>query len=874
MLDAAPFNFRGRSAAIGAAFGVASALALAGVMVAPTVASAASTPVNTLMPSLVGSGVLGSTVTLTPGTFSNETSQDGTWEQCSTATSTTCTATTNRGSTYAVSSTDPVGGYIRLKEVAINASGSTTAWSNAVGPTSAGGPVSTEVPSLAGSGVQGSTVTLTPGTFSNETSQDGTWEQCPTATSTTCTATANRGNTYAVTATDPVGGYIRLKEVATNASASTTSWSNAVGPTSAAGPVNTLAPLLAGSAAQGSVIRLTPGVFSNETTQDGIWERCSSSTSTSTCTATSNTGDLYTVSASDPVGDYIRLKEIATNASATTTIWSNAIGPMTGVAPNPVNTHVPSLTGSASQGSVITLTPGTFTNDTTQDGTWERCPSATSTACTATANTGVTYTVTASDPVGYYIRLQETATNPNGSTTVWSNAIGPMTSSGPVQTLAPSLAGSAVQGSTISLTPGTFSNETSQDGTWEHCPTATSTSSCTATTNTGLTYVLSASDPVGGYIRLLEVATNPNGSTTAWSNAIGPVTAGSGSTGSAGYTGTCTKTISPPADPAATESGMSAGQTLCLNTGTYDSITEPEPNYFYASGKAGNPIVVTSGPGQVATILGSDWLEGAYVTFEYLNLNVSDTLSSHAATSAFSGCASIASDGIELDASGVVLQNNNIYESVYRDELIGVNYSDSSNPVTNDVITHNNLGPGGSCKQLDHLIYDDYSTGLQITQNWFFDDPYGYGVQLYVAPTNTTISGNVFDNVLDGVISASSSSGNTISHNVGINLPNVSGYNSGKLLACYQSGSATASNNAMFNAANGIGTTCGGLQITGTNPTLTANPFVGGANSDNYTLASNTAATTVAGYGLWNGQGPPSPNPALTFPQDPTNPGP
>jgi hypothetical protein len=341
-----------------------------------------------------------------------------------------------------------------------------------------------------------------------------------------------------------------------------------------------------------------------------------------------------------------------------------------------------------------------------------------------------------------------------------------------------------------------------------------------------------------------------------------------------GYTGTCTKTISPPTDPGAVESGMSPGQTLCLNSGTYDSITASEPNYFNASGSAGKPIVVTSGPGQVATIQGSDWLEGAYVTMQNLNLNVSDTIGTHTSTSDFAGCSNPASDGVELDASNVVLQNNNIYESVYRDELIGVNYAGANTPVVNDVITHNNLGPAGSCKQLDHLIYDDYSTGLQITQNWFFDDPYGYGVQLYVGPTDTTVSGNVFDNVLDGIVAASSNGGNVIQHNVAINLSNVSGYASGMFANCYVSNQATVENDAVFNAANGIGKECGGLTITGTNPTLAVNPFVGGKDSDDYTLASNSAATTVAGYGLWNGQGPPSPNPATSYPQDPTNPGP
>jgi len=70
------------------------------------------------------------------------------------------------------------------------------------------------------------------------------------------------------------------------------------------------------------------------------------------------------------------------------------------------------------------------------------------------------------------------------------------------------------------------------------------------------------------------------------------------------------------------------------------------------------------------------------------------------------------------------------------------------------------------------------------------------------------------------------------------------------------------------------GVRCGSLQITGTNPTLTANPFVGGKNSDNDTPASNAAATTIAGYGLWNGQGAPTPNPATSYPQDTNNPGP
>ena len=71
---------------------------------------------------------------------------------------------------------------------------------------------------------------------------------------------------------------------------------------------------------------------------------------------------------------------------------------------------------------------------------------------------------------------------------------------------------------------------------------------------------------------------------------------------------------------------MSAGQVLCLNSGTYQSITQSSANMFKASGTSGNPIVVTSAPGQSATIQGADYVNGAYITFEYLNLDIADVL--------------------------------------------------------------------------------------------------------------------------------------------------------------------------------------------------------------------------------------------------------
>jgi hypothetical protein len=444
----------------------------------------------------------------------------------------------------------------------------------------------------------------------------------------------------------------------------------------------------------------------------------------------------------------------------------------------------------------------------------------------------------------------------------------------PVSTLQPHLAGSAAQGSVITSTPGTFSNETTQHGTWFQCPSAGS-NKCTATKNTGSTYTLTGSDPVGDYIRLDEVAANASGTNTVWSNVIGPITASAGSAGSgsgssgsssSGYTGACTQTISPGTNPATVESSMSAGQVLCLNSGTYQSITQSSANVFAGSGSAGSPIVVTSAPGQTATIQGADFINGNYVTLEYMNLDQADTLYDGNGGSNPAPCSYPLSEGMQINGSYVTLQNDNVYESKYRGVLIGIDYADPSNPSTGDIIRDNNIGPGGGCSQTQHLIYDDHSSNLQIYNNWMFDDHFGYAVQLYTSPGQTSVHGNVFDDVLNGVVDDSDVGANQTDNNVEIN-----GYGGGPFLDNFRDRTGvtdTVNNNAVYNVSGGIGSAEQDVTLTG-NITLTANPFVGGKDSDNYTPASNSAAASVASYGLWNGQGPPSPNPAVSYPVDP-----
>lgn len=341
----------------------------------------------------------------------------------------------------------------------------------------------------------------------------------------------------------------------------------------------------------------------------------------------------------------------------------------------------------------------------------------------------------------------------------------------------------------------------------------------------------------------------------------------------AGYTGACDKTITAGTNPATSESSMTAGQVLCLNSGVYGAATNKQPFNYNAAGTAAKPIIVTSSPGQTATIVGADYINGAYITFEHLNLDQDDVLYNANGGSNPAPCAFPVSEGMIINGSGDQLLDNNVYESTVarRGVLIGINYG-SSTAITGVVIKNNNLGPAGSCSDSQHIIYADHLSGAQIVGNWLFDDPYGFGVQLYESPANSTITGNVVDGTLDATVEASSQGGNNTSHNLAVNSVAVPVWNSftGQFVDCYAGAGDTLTNNAYWNLPNGFGSCPKGVTVAGS-VKLTANPFVNQTPlSDAYTLTAG-AASQLSAYGLWDGQGPPVPNPALSYAPDAAN---
>jgi hypothetical protein len=255
------------------------------------------------------------------------------------------------------------------------------------------------------------------------------------------------------------------------------------------------------------------------------WQRCD--TSGNNCTPIPGaTRQTYTLTAAD-VGSTIAVQETASNEAGTgAPATSPAVGPV--IAP-PANTTPPTISGTAQQSQTLTEAHGAWTNGPTSYGyQWEACDSADNNCIPIMGATSQTYTLTSSD-VGHTIRVQETASNAAGAgTPVSSPALGPVIMlTAPVNVEPPSLSvsGSAVQGQTLTVVNGSWTNSpTSFTHQWQRCDA--SGNNCTPIPGaTRQTYTLTSAD-VGSTIAVQETASNEAGAgTPATSPAVGPVIA-------------------------------------------------------------------------------------------------------------------------------------------------------------------------------------------------------------------------------------------------------------------------------------------------------------------------------------------------------------
>ena len=130
----------------------------------------------------------------------------------------------------------------------------------------------------------------------------------------------------------------------------------------------------------------------------------------------------------------------------------------------PDNTVEPRISGSATVGSTLTATSGSWTNSPTSFSyQWVRCPRSgglpTGADCAAIGGATTSSYVVSTADVNRRLRVRVTASNADGSSTAASNAtalISNPESGRPVNVQPPTISGTATQGSTLRVQPGTW----------------------------------------------------------------------------------------------------------------------------------------------------------------------------------------------------------------------------------------------------------------------------------------------------------------------------------------------------------------------------------------------------------------------------------
>lgn len=315
----------------------------------------------------------------------------------------------------------------------------------------------------------------------------------------------------------------------------------------------------------------------------------------------------------------------------------------------PTNTVAPQITGTPQQGQTLTASTGTWTGGPTGY-----------TYAWSDGGTGRTDTLDAAD-VGKTLTVTVTATNSGGSASATSPGVGPVTApppAAPDNTAAPTVSGTATQGSMLTTSNGSWSNSPTRfTYAWQDC-NASGASCSDISGATASSYTLVASD-VGHTVQSVVTASNAGGSSSASSDPTSTIAAAStGGGGSGGGGG----------------GGGTTGSTTQKNCAAMSSNNQPSPATLDACGypspnTTGVPAGVTLTPVASANLpAGASWsgntltISGDNVTVSGLSIN--GTVSISGSNDTLTDSKIVAGDGADLvlvhGTSGNTISNSEI----------------------------------------------------------------------------------------------------------------------------------------------------------------------------------------------------------------------
>lgn len=366
--------------------------------------AAASGPIASTGPTVIGTAAAGKLLTGLSGTWAGvgDIAYRFQWYRCNAA-GAKCTPVGGATSpSYKLGDRD-VGQTVGLAVHAADTTGAATAYSSLLGPIATRRPLleTTAQPVVAGPPVQGKTVQVTTGTWSPVPGElTYRWERC-NANGRNCAAIPNAtGTSYAITGAD-VGHAMLAVVKASNGTTIQNAFSTAtpaVVPPSVKGPTGVSEPSVNGSAVVGQQLQARPGIWkgTGPTTFSYRWYRCDEN-GAHCALAQNSTSNVFTLVPKD-AGGTIGLTLRVSDAVGTSTAYASLLGPVATAEATLTPTSVPTISGTARVGGALSVEWGVWTaKPSGYAATWLRC-NANGRLCTLIAGaTRPTYKPTADD---------------------------------------------------------------------------------------------------------------------------------------------------------------------------------------------------------------------------------------------------------------------------------------------------------------------------------------------------------------------------------------------------------------------------------------------------------------------------------------------
>ncbi len=332
-------------------------------------------PQNTEPPKVSGTATAGQLLTASSGKWSGTEpiTYEYEWLRCNTA-GAECTQAAGASvlPTYSVAAAD-VGHTLRTKVIATNIAGKGHAESEQTSTVSGVKPSNVLAPTVLGLDITGQTLTATEGTWTGTEpiSYAFQWQQCSKAGTECKNIGGETKSTYVIENGDATHT-LRVIVTAKNVAGTTEKESSVTGEVVGVGPKNTELPAISGEPKEGQLLTASSGKWSGTEpiTYEYEWLRCN--TSGGECKTASGASLLatYLVAAED-VGKTLRAKVLAKNIAGSASAESAKTETVKGVVPT--NTVLPVTVPlvTATEGSTVTATEGTWTGTQPISYVWE-----------------------------------------------------------------------------------------------------------------------------------------------------------------------------------------------------------------------------------------------------------------------------------------------------------------------------------------------------------------------------------------------------------------------------------------------------------------------------------------------------------------------